>query len=167
MSLGECTASHSVPETLVADRFSSEAGAADAQVQTSLDSDGTGMASFLCEASIQRGARIGHYKQWKIIDEVKGSGRKGNAWVGMMYMNSAACTLAIPSPTLGSNPPEVAPLRLGLRFSRPRMFSPVLFLDSLPIHHRLLEFSSVVNGFQQMSASKTNKMSRDTAASPP
>ncbi|KAF9518588.1 hypothetical protein BS47DRAFT_1388987 [Hydnum rufescens UP504] len=50
--------------------------AADAQVQTLLDLDDTGMPSFLREASIQPGTRIGHYQQWKVIDEVKGAGKE-------------------------------------------------------------------------------------------
>ncbi|KAF9510892.1 hypothetical protein BS47DRAFT_1395561 [Hydnum rufescens UP504] len=56
---------HSVRETLLADRFLTEAGA----VQTSLDSDETGMPSFWREASTQQAVRIVHYKRWKIIDE--------------------------------------------------------------------------------------------------
>ncbi|KAF9503686.1 hypothetical protein BS47DRAFT_1369349 [Hydnum rufescens UP504] len=78
--------------------------AADAQVKTLLDLDDTGMPSFLREASIQPGMRIGHYQQWKIIDKVKGAGRKGDACVGMMYMNSVGCMLAMSSLTLGPNP---------------------------------------------------------------
>jgi hypothetical protein len=43
--------------------------AADAQVETLLDSDDGGIPSFLGEASIQPGTRIGHYERWKMIDE--------------------------------------------------------------------------------------------------